>query len=150
MTRLTHSYKAYLRFMQISDKNIFAFVEGKIVDPYFYGKICEFVCQTNNLSYRICRSQEINGNGGKQVLLTFFEYLKRNSALVQNFKGKSIIVIFFLDKDVDDYLRIQRHSENLVYTQYYDIENHIFIHGNLVQAISASTSMDNQEVLNII
>lgn len=151
MKRLTHCFKAYLRYMQISRYDVFVFVEGKVTDPYFYGNICDSVCQPTNISYEICRSQELsNGNGGKQILLSFFEYLRQKSALVHSFKGKSTGVIFFLDKDVDDFLRTQRRSEHVVYTLHYDVENHIFVEGELVEATAASASMNRQEVLACI
>jgi hypothetical protein len=151
MKRLTHCFKAYLRYMQISRHEVFVFVEGKVTDPYFYGNICDYVCQPVNVSYEICRSQELSkGNGGKQVLISFFEYLRRKSALVHTFKGKSTGVVFFLDKDVDDFLRTQRRSEHVVYTLYYDVENHIFVEGDLVEATAASASMDGREVLACI
>jgi len=127
------------------------FVEGKVTDPYFYGKICDSVCQPVGISYEICRSQELSkGHGGKQVLISFFEYLRRKSALFDTFKGKSTGIVFFLDKDVDDFLRTRRRSEHVVYTLYYDVENHIFIEGDLVEAAAASASMDHQEVLACI
>lgn len=147
MKRLTHDFKAYLRYMQISRYQVFVFVEGKITDPYFYGNICGSICQPAGISYEICRSQELSRDrGGKQVLISFFEYLRRKSALVHIFKGKSTGVVFFLDKDVDDFLRTQRRSEHIVYTLYYDVENHIFVEGDLVEAVAASASMDCQEV----
>lgn len=151
MKRLTHCFKAYLRYMQISRHEVFVFVEGKVTDPYFYGKICDSVCPPAGVSHEICRSQELsNGNGGKQILISFFEYLRRKSALVHTFEGKSTGVIFFLDKDVDDLLRTQRRSEHVVYTLYYDVENHIFVEGDLVEATAASASMDTREVLACI
>jgi hypothetical protein len=151
MKRLTHCYKAFLRRMQMSRHQVFVFVESKVADPYFYGKICDSVCQPVGISYEICRSQELsNLDGGKQVLISFFEYLRRKSALLHTFKGKSTGTVFFLDKDVDDFLRTQRRSEHVVYTLYYEVENHIFVEGDLVEAVAASASMARQEVLACI
>lgn len=148
MTRLTHSFSAYLRYMQMSGHQLFVFVEGKKTDPYFYDRICCSVCRTAGVSYQIRRSQELaKGIGGKQALLCFFEYLRSKSALVDVFKGKSTGVLFFLDKDVDDFLRTQRCSPHVVYTYYYDVENHIFLEADLVDAAAASASLDHQEVL---
>lgn len=147
MSRLTHCFKAYLRYMQMSRHQVFVFVEGKVTDPYFYGKICDSVCRPAGISYEICRPRDLSrDSGGKQVVISFFEYLRRKSALIHIFKGKSTGVVFFLDKDVDDFLRTQRHSEHMVYTLYYDVDNHIFIEGDLVEAVAASASMDLQEV----
>jgi len=63
--------------MQISERRVFAFVEGKTTDPYFYGRICESVCQQIDISYIICMAQELpTQTGGKKSLITFFEYLR--------------------------------------------------------------------------
>lgn len=132
----------------MSSNQIFVFVEGKINDPYFYGEICRAVVSQSGIRYTICQAKEIpGGTGGKPSLIAFFLYLKRNYALLDNFKGKKTAIIFFLDKDVDDLLRKQRHSEHVVYTQYYDVENHIFVEGDLAKAAAASASMDYQEII---
>jgi hypothetical protein len=139
MSRLTHSLAGYRRAMQMSRTQIFAFVEGQ-TDPYFYDKICEAVCQPSTVSYEIRRAQELpGGTGGKVALLALYDYLRRMSSLLDNFKGKTTGVLIFLDKDVDDLLRIQRRSEHIVYTKYYDLENHLFIHGNLTEASTLTT-----------
>ncbi len=147
MRRLTHSFKAYLRYMQMSRHQVFAFVEGKVNDPYFYGKICDSVCHPSGVSYEICRAQELSvDSGGKQVLISFFKYLRQKSTLFSIFKEKSTGVLFFLDKDVDDFLRTKKRSNHVVYTHYYDIENHIFYHVDLIEQIAVSASLDCQEV----
>jgi hypothetical protein len=134
--------------MQMSRHQLFVFVEGKVTDPYFYGKVCNSVCQPTGVSYVIRRSQELGaGQGGKQILVSFFDYLRRKSALKDVFKGKSTVTLFFMDKDVDDLLRTQRHSEHVVYTEYYDVENYIFVEGDLIEAVAAAASLDYQEVL---
>ncbi len=148
MNRLRHSPSGYLRTMQISRTQVFAFVEGKKNDPFFYGKVCASVCQSVSVSYEICKAQELPGGaGGKQALIGFFEDLKQKSALTDSFKGKNTIAIFFLDKDVDDFLGKQLHSEHIVYTEYYDVENYLFIEGDIGEAAAASASMDTQLVL---
>jgi len=134
--------------MQMSRTQVFAFVEGKKIDPYFYGKVCASVCQSAGVSHEICRARELpEGAGGKQALIGFFEYLRRESALITNFKGKNTKAIFFLDKDVDDLLGKQLSSEHVVYTEYYDVENYLFIEGDIGEAAAASASMDSQLVL---
>jgi hypothetical protein len=149
MNRLRHSFQAYRRKMQMSSHQIFVFVEGKINDPYFYGEICRAVInQSSGIRYTIRQAKEIPGStGGKPALIAFFLYLKQNSALLDNFKGKKTGIIFFLDKDVDDLLRKQRRSEHVVYTQYYDVENHIFVEGNLSKAAAVAASMDYQKII---
>lgn len=94
------------------------------------------------------QAKEIPGStGGKPALIAFFLYFGQNSALLDNFKGKKTGILFFLDKDVDDLLRKQRRSEHVVYTQYYDVENHIFVEGDLGKAAAAAASMDYQQII---
>ena len=70
MNRLRHSPSGYLRYMQMSRFQIFAFVEGKENDPYVSGKVCDSVCRPVGVSYIICRAQELpEGAGGKQTLI---------------------------------------------------------------------------------
>jgi hypothetical protein len=148
VSRQTHSFMAFLRLMQMSRHQVFVFMEGKKADPYFYGKVSDSVCRPAGVLYRIVRSQELTGGqGGKQNLISFFEYLRRKSSLISVFKGKSTGILFFLDKDVDDFLGTQRRSKHVVYSGYYDVENHIFAEGDLIEAVAASASLDHQEVL---
>lgn len=104
--RVNHSPKAYLRYMQMSQAVVFAFVEGKEIDPYFYGQICAVVCNQRQIVYQICRSNEIPPNAaGKKALLVFYDFLRRRRALRSNLGGKETIAVFFLDKDIDHITR---------------------------------------------
>ena len=146
MKKPRYSLRGYLRRMQMSRCALFIFVEGPN-DRYIYSKIVEPVCQKNGVTYEISSGNEIDvRGGGKEVLLGFFDYLKRHGSLIDSFKGKITISIFFLDKDVDDWLRTKRHSEHIVYTETYEIENYLFIHGDLAEAAAASVSLDVRSV----
>ena len=143
MSRLIHSRNGYHRYMQMSRARAFVFVEGKTNDPYFYGKFCESVFHPTGIIYQIVRAQELpGGTGGKQSLDNFFLFLRRRKELISNFKGKTTGTVFFFDKDVDDLLRKQRRSGHVVYTQHYDIENHLFAEGDLGEAGAAASSLD--------
>lgn len=142
MSKLKHSAPGFLRYMQMSNCQVFAFVEGK-TDPYFYGKICECVCNPSRISYEVYTAQELPGAaGGKQALLIWFEYLRRRRSLIDNFKGKNTGAVFFVDKDVDDLMRIKKRSTHLVYTEYYDTENYIFKYGDVLEAMAAAACVD--------
>lgn len=143
MRRIVHDFKSYLRSIQISRYSVFIFVEGKKIDPYFYGKIADSVCQSSRINYTICKANELSGQGGgKPQLLSFFQYLRKTSSLIHDFKGSKKAVIFYLDKDVDDILRNTRKSSHVVYTDYYDVYNHIFVEGNISEALAAAASLD--------
>jgi hypothetical protein len=147
MNRLRHSPDAYVRMMQMSAATVFAFVEGKGADRFFYGQICKRECEGRSLMYRIATASETPSNtGGKQSLLEFFRYLEANGHLDSNFKGKRTITIFYLDKDIDDLLGQQVQSSHVIYTPTYDVEGKIFEVGDLVRALAASASLDESEV----
>ena len=149
MRKLKYSLSAYLRLMQISNTQLFIFAEG-IDDRYIYIKLAEAECRNNRIIMEIKVAKELPIKEGKRALLKFFDFLKAKSSLINDFKGKITISIFFLDKDLDDFLRIKRHSKHIIYTKTYELENYLFLYGNLAEAISASISADPNLVNEII
>ena len=98
------------------------------MDPFFYAGICESIADLQ-LRYEIFIARQLPGStGGKQALLNFFAFLRRSKALVSSLGGQRAC-IFFLDKDVDDLQRKKKRSQHTVYTEHYDVQNYIFIHG---------------------
>lgn len=142
MNRLRRSYAGYLRSMQISSTDLFVFVEGKKSDPYFYANIC---ATTPNLHvrYEICTAQQLPGaSGGKQCLLNFFSFLRQRNLLILSLGGQKTTCIFFLDKDVDDLQHKKMRSQHVVYTEHYDVQNYIFMHGDLLTGAASAASVD--------
>lgn len=150
MRRLTYSPSAYRRNMQISRVPLFVFIEG-YKDRYVYDQIVQPECQKSGTSFEIVTAEEIGiSGGGKEALLGFFDYLAAQSSLICDFKGKTTISIFFLDKDVDDILGIMRKSKHIVYTETYEIENYFFIHGALSEVAAASASLEVRLMHSVI
>ncbi len=143
MNRLRHSYTGYLRLMQLSSYDLFVFVEGKQSDSYFYANICASIPNLH-VRYEICTAQQLPGStGGKQALLSFFSFLRQSKALVSSLGGqRTTTCIFFLDKDVDDLHRKKKRSHHVVYTEHYDVQNYIFMHGNLLTGAASAASVD--------
>lgn len=151
MNRLGRSFKAFLRKAQMSRYDIFVFVEGDKVDPYFYDEITKSVCSSTNTTYQICRSYEFDGErGGKDILISYYRYLRSKSALIDSFKGKKTLSVFYLDKDIDDLLRKKALSPHVVYTKNYDAESHVFVNGDLTRAVATATSITIDEATNLI
>lgn len=146
MKRLIHDFRAMRRTIQISRHPVFIFVEGKIADPYFYGNIAKIVCEEHNITYSLRLASEIAGHGGKQGLLSFFQYLKKKSSLLDNFKDKKTISLFYMDKDIDDILPKKKKSVHINYTKYYDVYNHIFICGKLDNSLAAAASINPEHL----
>jgi len=140
MSRLNHSREALLKSIKISEKEIFLFVEGKKVDPAFYDRLLDRNINTQN--YRIFRSYEIKGaeqSGGKKVLLSFFNFVKNKSSISGVFGDNPFTILFHLDKDIDDLLNNTIDSDNIIYTDYYSVENYLYKYGDLEKALLAST-----------
>lgn len=143
MIRLRHSFAGYRRYMQMAQPTLFVFVESPNIDRYFYSMIVDPVCQREGITYQVVAAEELSGgDGGKQILLGFFDYLKSRSSLIDRFKDKITLSAFFLDKDVDDYRRAKRRSAHIIYTETYEVENYLFMYSDLCQAVGASTSLD--------
>jgi hypothetical protein len=136
--------------MQMSSTQLFVFVEGKQLDPFFYASVCQTVSDAAS-RYEICRAVDLSGTGGgKAVLLTFFVYLRSKGQLISLFKGKRTAAIFFVDKDLDDVRRTRKRSAHVVYTTYYDVENHIFEHGDLIRGAASAASVDPALLLPVL
>ncbi len=145
--RLTHSRSAYLRYMQMSRASIFALVEGKDIDPFFYGQICRIVCEPKGIRYELCKANELPPHaGGKTTLIEFYDYLRRERRLVSVLDGKKTTVVFFMDKDVDDLSRSRRRSTQVIYTRYYDVHNEVYRHGNLILGTACAASLEQTKL----
>lgn len=151
MSRLRHSQQGFVRYMQISGKPLFVFAEGKRNDRYVYGRLSRMACAETAIDYEVITSSELTGNsGGKELLLNFYEFLFMSDALFSEFKGKKTGIIFFMDKDTDDILRQLVKSKHVIYTKYYDIENHIFRNSNFTRAASALAGLDERDLSDLI
>jgi len=147
MSRLRHSESACLRRLQISRHNLFAFVEGPTLDPFFYGRICLQACKNNGISYRVCTANELPENaGGKTSLVRFYRYVRAKGKLVSELNGKRTALVFFLDKDLDDIGRCKCRSHHVIYTKYYDAQNHVFKHADFIRGVSSAASIDISEL----
>jgi hypothetical protein len=146
MGRLIHSYSGQLRSMQMSTTQVFAFVEGKQLDTYFFANLCN-TAWGNRITYEISTAIQLpGGTGGKNALLAFFSFLRKRKSLFSNLGGKRTVCVFFLDKDVDDLRGIKKRSLHLVYTQHYDVQNYVFEHGDLTKASAAAGSIDPRKL----
>lgn len=150
MTRLRYSAKGFIRSLQISRTNLFAFVEGQS-DLYFYDRICGLASRGASLVYDVRMAQELPGNtGGKEALLDFFSSLRRRKLLSHEFKGKKLAIIFFLDKDIDDLLKIRRRSKHLIYTEFYELENYLISQTDACEVAAAAASLDVNSIKSIV
>jgi hypothetical protein len=131
----------------MSRASLFAFVEGKGIDPFFFSEVCARVCQPRGLAYQVQTAKELLGESeGKKALIAFYRFARSRSQLRSTLNGKLSILVFFLDKDVDDIRRIKCRSIHVVYTAHYDVENYVFRHGDFVHSVAAAASIDQREL----
>jgi len=142
MTRLKRNNSAYLRSLQISKNKLFTFVEGKQIDPFVVGGLCDAVCTPLEIDYSVRKASELKGAGGKDALKSFYTFLRRESLLETEFKGKKTAILFFFDKDIDDLLKRKFRSRHVIYTEFYDIQNHVFLSANIQKGFAAAASID--------
>jgi hypothetical protein len=128
MKRLRHTGpEAYLRFMQISTASLFVFVEGKRGDRSFYSTLAAFTCSATNIIFDVITAAELpEAAGGKDALITFYNFLLNRDALRSDWQGKKTAGLFFADKDIDDLLGLTIRSPHFVYTRTYDLEGTLF------------------------
>jgi len=142
-SRLTHSFGGMRRYMQMSRVDVFIYVEGRDLDPDIYSRVCGSVCLDAQRDYEIVIADRITGAaGGKEILTQFFEFLSHNGALLDKSQPNTKLAMFYLDKDVDDVLGKARRSPHIVYTEYYCLENYLFVYGNLLSSLATAGSID--------
>jgi len=134
----------------MSHTSVFAFIEGKSIDPYFYGKLTDAVPDFNGFSRDIVRATSLQESGGKGVLTDFYQFLLARNSLMMCFQGKITLALFFLDKDIDDVLNRRLFSEHVIYTEYYSVENYLFREGRLSEAIAAACSFEPERTQQAI
>jgi hypothetical protein len=121
---------------------VWGFTEG-YTDRYIYDNLAREICRRHDFSITIATADEIpDGGRGKVGLLEFFDYAKRNNLLAGSFKGKTTVCLFFLDKDLDDVRRRKRRSLHVLYTDTYEAENLLFLHGDLAKAAGAAAFLN--------
>lgn len=139
MGRLRYSAGGLLRSIQMSRSRVHVFVEGRELDTYVYGKVLSHECP-RPFEYSLKRADQVPGasGGGKPELKKLHDWLRRKGALLGDFKGHRFACLVVMDKDVDDILRAKKRSAHAIYTPTYDLEGHVYRHGDLQEAIAAT------------
>jgi hypothetical protein len=144
MTRLRHSYPGFLRGLQIGSPSIFLITEGRIDRPFFSSLVSHLLVGDRAhvvLSIRSARELP-KRSGGKTAVLAYYDFLRKRKQLISTLAGKKTVILFCLDKDLDDMTRKKRRSPHVIYTEYFDVESYLFKFGDLQAAASAATTID--------
>ncbi len=122
----------------MSRSGLAVFVEG-FEDLYFFGRVAE---TAGFPDARLAFAGELPGGvPGKRGLEEFYAYLRTRGLLDGVFKGKRTVCVFYVDKDLDDFLRRKRRSRHFVYTSSYDLDGLLFQHGPVAEALSAASNL---------
>ncbi|WP_432061701.1 hypothetical protein [Streptomyces sp. S1] len=131
----------------MADPQFFIFVEGRHGDEYVHSNNCDLAFTGLQVQYEVIRAEQISGVGsGKTRLLAHYELLTQSGQLISSLKGEVAVAVFFMDKDLDDLKGIQIDSEHVIYTSFYDVENHIFTEGDIRHAVAAACNFSPQRV----
>jgi hypothetical protein len=124
-------------------------VEGAL-DVVFYERLCLVAIPEHEFSIRQARELPSVTTGGKPGLLQFYDELRQRRALVTTLEGKTTVVIFVMDKDVDDVLRKRRRSTHVVYTESFEIENYLYEASDAVTPIAVVARVNAATVRRIL
>jgi hypothetical protein len=150
MSRLTHSAGGFLRSLQISSTQVFAFVEGRLDRPFF-DRLLSQICSISVTEYKIFAMKELpSETGGKASLITMFQDFRKRGLLVHTAFGKSMVCLFLADKDCDDFTGKRLRSSHLVYSPTYDLEGHLFSCGNLTMALSDACGITTEQAKSLV
>jgi hypothetical protein len=147
MPRLAYSLAGVIRAAQMSSSAITAFVEGYL-DRVFYGELLAANGTASGKTVTIRLAQEFHSGlaEGKKALLDLHSTLQTNNLLLFGTGSNRKLILFFLDKDVDDLKRALRDCPHIIYTEHYCTENYLYTHGNLRKALAAGANLDPQSL----
>src|ERR1700730_7105712 len=86
--RLRHDYKAHIRAVQISERRVFVYCEGRDHDPYIYSELTRRAQPSAETTFEIYRIEEIVGTGGKPAVMKLFRHMRKRRLLLSEYKGK--------------------------------------------------------------
>jgi hypothetical protein len=141
MNRLNHSDAGFIRSLQISTRNFFAFVEGRL-DRTYYDRLLQKTFAGTMVKHNVYAAIELpSSTGGKMRVLAFFKELRKRKLLITESFGKKFVSVFFLDKDIDDLNNAKLRSASLIYTSTYDLEGNLFSCADLARAVADACGM---------
>lgn len=130
----------------MSNTGVFAFVEGDR-DISFYDGLCSSYFKATGASFGMRRARDLPGaTGGKVPLMHFARFCEKKNVFSSSLDGKVTKILIFVDKDIDDLKHSMMNHNNVIYTEYYCLENYLFKFGDLTEAVSTACALSRQEV----
>lgn len=131
----------------MSRARIWAVVEGPNHDTPFYEGLLTDGAGINSVEFVRAEDIQVKGKsaGGKSHALKVLHALEEVGGLQQENKETKIDVIFFLDRDDDDYLGSLVENDHVQYTHHADVEAEIVNYAKLSEAIARAFSVSRAE-----
>ncbi|WP_152231862.1 hypothetical protein [Georgenia ruanii] len=133
----------------MSRKRAFLIVEGREIDPSFFGALAGADPRLGDGTYEVYVIDQISGlrhTRGKAGVIEFHDYLRRRQMLSQENRVTKVSVLCCVDRDFDHVLgRVRRRSPHLVYTKNYNVEAEVFMVADSVRAMSGALSLTRIE-----
>jgi hypothetical protein len=152
VNRLRHSLAGFLRSMQMSAANIALVTEGRLDRVFYAGIVTEALKNGAPASFTVRSARELPdiGAGGKPAVLGYYAFLRRRRSLSTTLGGKKTIMVFCLDKDLDDLTHRCSRSAHVIYTELFDVESYLFRYGDILSATSFATTVDAHAIATAI
>lgn len=147
MTKLKRSVEAWVKRVRMSRFRVWAVVEGASRDVPFYESLLVQGAHCDSVSVIQASDLEVDGScsGGKSHSLKIFRALQGLNGLEQENNATIIDVIFFLDRDDDDYLGLLETDPHVAYTSHADVEAEIASHTCLQAAVAHAFSISRTD-----
>lgn len=147
MSKLKRDVQAWAQRIKMSRYRLWAVVEGKNHDTPFYESLLTDGGGIEAIGVLQARELEIEGSsaGGKQHALKLLRSLKEAGSLSQRNSTTKIDVVFFLDRDDDEYLGQLVNDPHVVYTRNADIEADVVYYCSLPKVLSKTFSLTREE-----
>jgi hypothetical protein len=133
----------------ISRNRFTVFVEGKSFDAPYYDRLLTAAEEIQEMGVEIVRSFDVSdaaiGSGGKTALLDLFNFYEKSGTLAFTTKRGPKFLVFFLDRDYDEFGAGLHSSPHIIYTYGTDVEAEIFRRGRLSSALATALHLTTAE-----
>lgn len=137
----------------MSKSRVWAYVEGSNHDIPFYESLLVKGAGLDVKSVQVLKADDIEVEkspaGGKTRVLQIMNLVRDSNSLQMSNNHTKIDVIFFVDRDDDDYLDKRVDCSHVIYTDHTDVEAEIVAHSSLEIAVAEIYSLATVEAVSL-
>ncbi|WHE36411.1 hypothetical protein [Microbacterium sp. BDGP8] len=142
MTKLKRDARAWVHRVKMGKARLWAVVEGKEFDTPYYERL---LSESIEGEVRIMRAEDLVVDGvsagGKSHVKKVFDLFESQGALTQRNNNTRIDVMFFMDRDDDEFLSKLVNNDHVHYTTHADVEAEIVAYADHAEAVSIAFSL---------